>query len=191
MFVGLTTGRPSAKDLFSNDVLQTWITATNIRLRMIQTKTMLGHLMSVAQGDRTVTRRVRKHGGQQLKMCDQDIRLLTVIFLPIIPILVNWISKTKQPPNYNVQTFSCESTTSSSSPSSFPSTITQSRRFPLAVGVCATATLSSAHPPLTMHTSFSASVNTTQLVISTISYDTHAAISVFTHALLFFSDFRP
>lgn len=80
MFVGLTTGRPSAKDLFSNDVLQTWITATNIRLRMIQTKTMLGHLMSVAQGDRTVTRRVRK----QLKMCDQDIRLLTVRFLPII-----------------------------------------------------------------------------------------------------------
>jgi sensor domain CHASE-containing protein len=28
------------------------------RLRLMQTKTMLGHLMSVAQGDQTVTRRV-------------------------------------------------------------------------------------------------------------------------------------
>ena len=58
VFVPLLKGRPSSKDLFSNDVLQNWITATNIRLRMIQTKTMLGHLMSVAQGDMTVTRRV-------------------------------------------------------------------------------------------------------------------------------------
>ena len=38
---------------------QKWIQATNIRLRLIQTKTMLGDLMSVAQGDSTVTRRVR------------------------------------------------------------------------------------------------------------------------------------
>lgn len=58
VYVSLTTGRPSAKDLMSSDVLQSWIQATNIRLRLLQTKTMLGHLMSVAQGDRTVTRRV-------------------------------------------------------------------------------------------------------------------------------------
>jgi hypothetical protein len=29
------------------------------RLRLMQTKTMLGHLMSVAQGDQTVTRQVQ------------------------------------------------------------------------------------------------------------------------------------
>ncbi len=58
VFVSLLKGRPSASDLFSNQVLQQWITATNIRLRLIQTKTMLGHLMSVAQGDVSVTRRV-------------------------------------------------------------------------------------------------------------------------------------
>ena len=54
VFVPLLKGRPSAKSLFSNDVLQNWITATNIRIRLIQTKTMLGHLMSVFQGDQTV-----------------------------------------------------------------------------------------------------------------------------------------
>ena len=55
-------GRPSEKSLrkgLSESLdLQEWIQATNIRLKMIQTKTMLGHLMSVAEGDRTVTRRV-------------------------------------------------------------------------------------------------------------------------------------
>ena len=60
VFVSLTKDRPSSKDLFSNQILQKWITATNIRLRLIQTKTMLGHLMSVAQGDKTVTRRVSR-----------------------------------------------------------------------------------------------------------------------------------
>ena len=40
---------------------QKWIQATNIRLRMLQTKTMLGDLMSVAQGDSTVTRRVSQY----------------------------------------------------------------------------------------------------------------------------------
>ena len=58
MFVSLLKGRPSSKDVFSSQVLQRWIEATNIRLRLIQTKTMLGHLMFVAQGDITVTRRV-------------------------------------------------------------------------------------------------------------------------------------
>ena len=58
IYVSLTKGRPSANDIWSSDSLQEWVLATNIRLRLIQTKTMLGHLMSVAQGDRTVTRRV-------------------------------------------------------------------------------------------------------------------------------------
>ena len=34
-----------------------WLEATNVRLRLIQTKNLLGHLMSVMQGDDTVTRR--------------------------------------------------------------------------------------------------------------------------------------
>ena len=58
IYVSLTSGRPSAKDLWSSQTLLDWLEATNIRLRFIQTKTMLGHLMSVAQGDKTVTRRV-------------------------------------------------------------------------------------------------------------------------------------
>ena len=58
VYVSLTNGRPSADDLWKSDTLQDWLLATNIRLRLIQTKTMLGHLMSVAQGDVTVTRRV-------------------------------------------------------------------------------------------------------------------------------------
>lgn len=58
VYVSLTKGRPSATDLWSSPTLLDWLLATNIRLRLIQTKTMLGHLMSVAQGDRTVTRRV-------------------------------------------------------------------------------------------------------------------------------------
>ena len=59
IIVSLTKGRPSAKSLWTSPTLQDWLLATNIRLRLIQTKTMLGHLMSVAQGDKTVTRRVR------------------------------------------------------------------------------------------------------------------------------------
>ena len=58
VYVSLTKSRPSAKNIWGSEVLQEWIRATNIRLRLIQTKTMLGHLMSVAQGDKTVTRRV-------------------------------------------------------------------------------------------------------------------------------------
>ena len=57
-YVLLFPGRPSEKDLEGSELLQNWLKATNIRLRMIQTKTMLGHLMSVAEGDKTVTRRV-------------------------------------------------------------------------------------------------------------------------------------
>ena len=58
VYVSLTKGQPSAKDLWNSKILQDWLMATNIRLRLMQTKTMLGHLMSVAQGDQTVTRRV-------------------------------------------------------------------------------------------------------------------------------------
>ena len=58
VYVSLTKGRPSANNLWSSPTLMDWLYATNIRLRLIQTKTMLGHLMSVAQGDKTVTRRV-------------------------------------------------------------------------------------------------------------------------------------
>jgi len=50
--------RPSQRDPLGSETLRRWILATNIRLRLISTKTMLGHLMSVAQGDKTVTRRV-------------------------------------------------------------------------------------------------------------------------------------
>jgi len=39
-------------------VLQEWTRATNVRLRFLRTKTLLGHLMSVARQDPTVTRRV-------------------------------------------------------------------------------------------------------------------------------------
>ena len=58
IIVSLTKGRPGAKNLWTSPTLQDWLLATNIRLRLMQTKTMLGHLMSVAQGDKTVTRRV-------------------------------------------------------------------------------------------------------------------------------------
>ena len=61
VYVSMTKGRPSAKNIWNSKDLQDWVLATNIRLRLIQTKTMLGHLMSVAQGDKTVTRRVSKY----------------------------------------------------------------------------------------------------------------------------------
>lgn len=50
--------RPSANDFFNSTVLQEWTRATNVRLRFLRTKTLLGHLMSVARQDPTVTRRV-------------------------------------------------------------------------------------------------------------------------------------
>ena len=36
----LTKKRPSSNDIFANEVLQNWIKATNIRIRMMQTKTI-------------------------------------------------------------------------------------------------------------------------------------------------------
>jgi laminin alpha 3/5 len=39
-------------------MLQNWTRATNVRLRLLRTKSLLGHLMAVAKQDPTVTRRV-------------------------------------------------------------------------------------------------------------------------------------
>ncbi|KAG8228153.1 hypothetical protein J437_LFUL002807 [Ladona fulva] len=55
--VSLLNNRPSANDFFNSTVLQEWTRATNVRLRLLRTKTLLGHLMSVARQDPTVTRR--------------------------------------------------------------------------------------------------------------------------------------
>ena len=81
-------GRPSEKSLrkgLSESLdLQEWIQATNIRLKMIQTKTMLGHLMSVAEGDRTVTRRVSDSQVETLL----KIRLKPTNFLFFVAVLL-------------------------------------------------------------------------------------------------------
>ncbi|GAB6025535.1 hypothetical protein CHUAL_011266 [Chamberlinius hualienensis] len=55
--VSLLNERPSANNFYNSSVLQEWTKATNIRLKLIRTKTLLGHLMSVARQDPTVTRR--------------------------------------------------------------------------------------------------------------------------------------
>ena len=61
--VSLVNGRPSAENFSNADALQEWTKATDVQLRMIRTKTLLGHLMAVARRDPTVTRRVRWGGG--------------------------------------------------------------------------------------------------------------------------------
>ncbi|XP_059055423.1 laminin subunit alpha [Achroia grisella] len=55
--ISLLNYRPSANKYFNSSVLQEWTRATNVRLRLLRTKNMLGHLMSVARQDPTVTRR--------------------------------------------------------------------------------------------------------------------------------------
>ncbi|CAL4059747.1 unnamed protein product, partial [Meganyctiphanes norvegica] len=55
--ISLLNNRPSSKHFFNSTVLQEFTRATNVRLRLIRTKTLLGHLMSVARQDPTVTRR--------------------------------------------------------------------------------------------------------------------------------------
>lgn len=57
IIVRLLTGRPSANNYFNSTVLQEWTRATNVRIRLLRTKNLLGHLMSVARQDPTVTRR--------------------------------------------------------------------------------------------------------------------------------------
>lgn len=56
--VMLLKDRPSANNYFNSLVLQEWTRATNVRFRFYRTKNLLGHLMSVARQDPTVTRRV-------------------------------------------------------------------------------------------------------------------------------------
>lgn len=58
MVISLLNGRPSADNFTYSHVLQEWTKATNIRMRLLRTKTLLGHLMSVERQDPTVTRRV-------------------------------------------------------------------------------------------------------------------------------------
>uniref|UniRef100_A0A146MHL0 Laminin subunit alpha n=2 Tax=Lygus hesperus TaxID=30085 RepID=A0A146MHL0_LYGHE len=55
--VSLLNGRPSSEDFFNSTLLQEWTRATNVRLRLLRTQTLLGHLMSVEREDPTVTRR--------------------------------------------------------------------------------------------------------------------------------------
>ncbi|XP_015919728.2 laminin subunit alpha isoform X1 [Parasteatoda tepidariorum] len=55
--VSLLNDRPNADNFSYSMTLQEWTKATNIRLRFLRTKTLLGHLMSVARQDPTVTRR--------------------------------------------------------------------------------------------------------------------------------------
>ncbi|XP_057663543.1 laminin subunit alpha [Diorhabda carinulata] len=55
--ISLLNKRPSANHYFNSSVLQEWTRATNVRLRFLRTKNLLGHLMSVARQDPTVTRR--------------------------------------------------------------------------------------------------------------------------------------
>lgn len=56
--VMLLNNRPSANNYFNSSLLQEWTRATNVRFRFYRTKNLLGHLMSVARQDPTVTRRV-------------------------------------------------------------------------------------------------------------------------------------
>ncbi|KAL1517260.1 hypothetical protein ABEB36_001047 [Hypothenemus hampei] len=55
--ISLLKNRPSASHYFNSTVLQEWTRATNVRFRFLRTKNLLGHLMSVARQDPTVTRR--------------------------------------------------------------------------------------------------------------------------------------
>uniref|UniRef100_A0A4X2KTP2 Laminin subunit alpha 3 n=1 Tax=Vombatus ursinus TaxID=29139 RepID=A0A4X2KTP2_VOMUR len=55
--VSLVNGRPGAKNFTFSPTLREFTKATNIRLRFLRTNTLLGHLISKAQRDPTVTRR--------------------------------------------------------------------------------------------------------------------------------------
>uniref|UniRef100_H3DCP0 Laminin subunit alpha 3 n=1 Tax=Tetraodon nigroviridis TaxID=99883 RepID=H3DCP0_TETNG len=55
--VSLVNGRPGAQRFTYSPVLQDFTKATNIRLNFLRTNTLLGHLISKAQRDPTVTRR--------------------------------------------------------------------------------------------------------------------------------------
>ncbi|KAL0613567.1 Laminin subunit alpha-3 [Plecturocebus cupreus] len=55
--VSLINGRPGAKNFTFSHTLREFTKATNIRFRFLRTNTLLGHLISKAQRDPTVTRR--------------------------------------------------------------------------------------------------------------------------------------
>uniref|UniRef100_A0AAX7TSU7 Laminin subunit alpha 3 n=1 Tax=Astatotilapia calliptera TaxID=8154 RepID=A0AAX7TSU7_ASTCA len=55
--ISLVNGRPGAKNFTYSPALQDFTKATNIRLHFLRTNTLLGHLISKAQRDPTVTRR--------------------------------------------------------------------------------------------------------------------------------------
>ncbi|XP_035811801.2 laminin subunit alpha-3 isoform X2 [Amphiprion ocellaris] len=55
--VSLVNGRPGSRNFTYSPVLQDFTKATNIRLHFLRTNTLLGHLISKAQRDPTVTRR--------------------------------------------------------------------------------------------------------------------------------------
>ncbi|KAJ8776569.1 hypothetical protein J1605_015158 [Eschrichtius robustus] len=64
--VSLINGRPGTKNFTFSHTLREFTKATNIRLRFLRTNTLLGHLISKAQRDPTVTRRGCKIG---TRMC--------------------------------------------------------------------------------------------------------------------------
>ncbi|XP_008557031.1 laminin subunit alpha [Microplitis demolitor] len=55
--ISILNNRPAASHYFNSSLLQEWTRATNVRFRFLRTKNLLGHLMSVARQDPTVTRR--------------------------------------------------------------------------------------------------------------------------------------
>lgn len=57
VIVSLINGREGAKNYSHAPLLQEFTKATNVRLRLLRTKTLLGHLMAVQREDSTVTRR--------------------------------------------------------------------------------------------------------------------------------------
>ncbi|XP_070555377.1 laminin subunit alpha-like [Ptychodera flava] len=55
--VSLVNNRPSANNFSHAAVLQEWTKATNVRLQLMRTNTLLSHLLALARQDPTVTRR--------------------------------------------------------------------------------------------------------------------------------------
>lgn len=73
--VSLVNGRPGAMNFSYSPLLRNFTKATNIRLRFLQTNTLLGHLMGKALRDPTVTRRV----GQPLVPLAVEVELLEAL----------------------------------------------------------------------------------------------------------------
>ena len=70
ILVSLTNGRPSAQNFSYADTLKSFMKATAVRLRLLRTKTLLGHLMAKARQDPTVTRRVSAMSSQKVYLCE-------------------------------------------------------------------------------------------------------------------------